>query len=80
MSEMALFAHLMRRAGFSATRDELVSYVEQGYEATVEELLSPGDPGNMPDDIIRRYHVDQNELRQLAVSYTHLTLPTILLV
>ena len=65
MSEMALFAHLMRRAGFSATRDELVSYVEQGYEATVEELLSPGDPGNMPDDIIRRYHVDQNELRQL---------------
>ena len=65
MSDLALFAHLMRRAGFSATRDELESCVELGYEATVEELLSPGEPGNMPDDIIRRYHVDQNELRQL---------------
>ena len=65
MSDLALFAHLMRRAGFSATRDELESCVEQGYEATVDELLTPGDPGNMPDDIIRRYHVDQNELRQL---------------
>ena len=65
MSDLALYAHLMRRAGFSATRDELESCVERGYEATVDELLTPGDPGNMPDDIIRRYHVDQNELRQL---------------
>ena len=61
----ALLAHLMRRAGFGATRDELEGYAAQGYTATVDELLNPGDPDVMPDDIIRRYHVDQSELRQL---------------
>jgi hypothetical protein len=34
-------AHLMRRAGFGASRDELESRVAKGYEATVEELLHP---------------------------------------
>jgi len=65
MSDLALMAHLMRRAGFTATRDELEEYLTEGYEATVEKLLNPGEPGNMPDDLIRRYHVDQSELRQL---------------
>ena len=63
--EFALLAHLMRRAGFGATRDELEAYAAKGYTATVDELLNPGDPDVMPDDIIRRYHVDQSELRQL---------------
>ena len=63
--DIALMAHLMRRAGFGASRSELEEYVAKGYEATVEELLNPGDPQNLPDDIIRRYHVDQSELRQL---------------
>ena len=63
--DIALMAHLMRRAGFSATRDELEANVARGYEAVVEELLHPRDPQNMPDDIIRRYHVDQYEARQL---------------
>jgi uncharacterized protein (DUF1800 family) len=63
--EIALMAHLMRRAGFGATRDELEECVAKGYEAVVEELLHPGDPQNMPDDIIRRYHVEQSELRLL---------------
>jgi hypothetical protein len=39
--DIALMAHLLRRAGFGATRDELERYVAQGYEATVEELLHP---------------------------------------
>jgi hypothetical protein len=34
-------AHLMRRAGFGAGRDELEARVAKGYEATVEELLHP---------------------------------------
>ena len=63
--DIALMAHLMRRAGFGATRDELEAKVEQGYEAVVEELLNPQNPNNLPDDIIRRYHVEQSELRQL---------------
>jgi len=39
--DIALMAHLMRRAGFGAGRDELEARVAQGYEATVEELLNP---------------------------------------
>ena len=62
--EIALMAHLMRRAGFGATRDELEEYVARGYESTVEDLLHPGDPQTLPEDIIRRYHVDQSEMRQ----------------
>ncbi len=37
--DIALMAHLMRRAGFGASRDELEARVAKGYEATVEELL-----------------------------------------
>ena len=39
--DIALMAHLMRRAGFGASRDELEDRVAAGYEATVEELLDP---------------------------------------
>ena len=35
--DLALMAHLMRRAGFGANRAELERCVAQGYEATVEE-------------------------------------------
>lgn len=63
--EMALMAHLMRRAGFGATRDELEEHLTKGYSAVVEELLYPADPQNLPDDVIRRYHVEQSELREL---------------
>ena len=31
--DIALMAHLMRRAGFGASRDELEARVEMGYEA-----------------------------------------------
>ena len=63
-AEIKLMAHLLRRAGFGATRAELEDYVAQGYEATVEELLNPEDPDNLPDDLIRRFHVEQSEVRQ----------------
>ncbi|PYN18791.1 MAG: hypothetical protein DMD99_26770, partial [Candidatus Rokuibacteriota bacterium] len=39
--DIALMAHLMRRAGFGAGRDELEARAAKGYEATVEELLNP---------------------------------------
>lgn len=63
--DTTLVAHLLRRAGFGATREELEAYSAKGYEAVVEELLHPGDPQAMSEDLIRRYHVDQSELRQL---------------
>ena len=37
-TDVQLIAHLFRRAGFGATRDELEEYAARGYEATVEEL------------------------------------------
>ena len=43
--DIALMAHLMRRAGFGASREELEARAARGYEATVEELLNPeADP------------------------------------
>ena len=40
-NELALIAHLMRRAGFGADKNELERLAAQGYEATVEELIDP---------------------------------------
>ena len=37
-NELQLMAHLMRRAGFGASREELEALVEQGYDETVEQL------------------------------------------
>ena len=37
--DIALMSHLMRRAGFTATREEVEANVAKGYEAVVEELL-----------------------------------------
>ena len=57
---LAQMAHLMRRAGFGATRDELEKRVAFGYEATVEELLNPpeedlaGPAGSFA--MLTRYH------------------------
>ena len=64
----ALMAHLLRRTGFGASRDELEGCLAKGYEAVVEELLHPQDPQNLPDDLIRRYHPEQSELRDLTSS------------
>ena len=61
---LALMAHLLRRAGFGGSRQEVERYAAQGYEATVEELLHPEDapPALEDEDLIRRYHIDQNSL------------------
>ncbi len=51
---IALMAHLLRRAGFGANRDELGRYAAKGYEATVEEMLHPehSPPGLDDDDLL----------------------------
>ena len=57
--EIELIAHLMRRAGFGATRTEIEAYAAQGYDATVEALLHPTNPQWMGDYMIRRFHHEQ---------------------
>ena len=71
--DIALMAHLLRRAGFGATREELERYVAKGYEATVEELLHPedGPPALEDEDLIRRYHVDENSLMLIDSCQTY---------
>jgi uncharacterized protein (DUF1800 family) len=71
--DIALMAHLLRRAGFGARRDELERCAAQGYEATVEELLHPEEtpPAIDDDDLIRRYHVDENSLMLIESCQTY---------
>jgi uncharacterized protein (DUF1800 family) len=54
-NDLALVAHLMRRAGFGASRSELESYAAKGYEAVVEDLLHPERFPPIDDDVIQRY-------------------------
>ena len=54
--DIALMAHLIRRAGFGATREELEARVAKGYEATVEELLNPEGPEETDRTEMMRYH------------------------
>ena len=63
-SETVLLAHLLRRAGFGATPQELEIAQNKGYDQTLEALLNPGPAQDIPQDLIRRLHVDQSELRQ----------------
>ncbi len=57
-SDIKLIAHLMRRAGFGATREELDALAARGYEATVEDLLNPPDTDWLGDDMVRRFDLE----------------------
>jgi len=59
---LGLMAHLMRRAGFGATLQELEESQAKGYEATVETLLHPEDVPEWDDDLFRRYQPDLNSV------------------
>ena len=54
--DIALMAHLMRRASFGATREELEARAAKGYEATVEELLHPEEREPLDRLEMMRYH------------------------
>ena len=60
-SDLSLIAHLMRRAGFGATRDELEAYAAKGYDALVEDLLHPERFPQVADDDLRRYYLELND-------------------
>ena len=53
--QLALMAHLMRRAGFGASRQELESMVATGYEAAVEDLVNPERHPPIDEDFMYRY-------------------------
>jgi uncharacterized protein (DUF1800 family) len=69
-TDTALVAHLLRRAGFGATYQELERYAAMGYEATVEELLHPERHPDVEEDILERYYVDWKESRNIEGAMT----------
>jgi uncharacterized protein (DUF1800 family) len=52
---VALMAHLMRRAGFGASRAELEELAAQGYDNVVGVLLNPESQPNIDEDLMMRY-------------------------
>jgi len=53
---IALMAHLMRRAGFGATRAELDSLARRPYEEVVEDLVNPERFPELDDKVLARYY------------------------
>ena len=56
--DIELMGHLLRRAGFGATREEIERYVLKGYEATVEELLHPEEQEGWDEELLFRDYPD----------------------
>ena len=67
-SDLHLIAHLMRRAGFGATQDELEAHAAKGYEAAVEGLLYPERSPDVEEDVLRRYYGGPEENPALAAA------------
>jgi uncharacterized protein (DUF1800 family) len=71
--DIALMAHLMRRAGFGASYKELETRAAKGYEATVEELLHPEDQPDISLDLLQRYFTDWKQINGLETNQTYWT-------
>ncbi|MBM3942092.1 MAG: DUF1800 domain-containing protein [SAR202 cluster bacterium] len=71
--DIALMAHLMRRAGFGATYEELQARAAKGYEATVEELLHPEEQPSIQMDLLERYFIDWKEMNNIETNQTYWT-------
>jgi len=54
--DITLMAHLLRRAGFGASRAEIEAQAAQGYDAVVEALLNPDTQPALEEDLMLRYH------------------------
>ena len=60
--DLGLIAHLFRRAGFGATREELEAYAARGYAEAVEDLVNPDRCPALDEDIITRYVDGENHI------------------
>jgi hypothetical protein len=54
-TDIGLMAHLLRRAGFGASPEELEAYAARDYEAVVEDLLHPDGAPDIDEDLLQRY-------------------------
>ena len=54
--DLTSLSHLMRRAGFGATRSELEELSSMPYEDVVERLIHPERLENLEEDVLKRYN------------------------
>lgn len=54
--DTALMAHLLRRAGFGASIEEIDAHAARGYDTVVEALLNPEKQAAIDEDLLMRYH------------------------
>ena len=65
-TQSALIPHLLRRAGFGTTPDELAYYQGLGYDKTLDELLKADKVNNDKlDDLIKAQNFDFTRLEDL---------------
>ena len=70
-SDIALIAHLMRRAGFGATYEELKQRAAKGYEATVEELIFPEKQPDIDLDLMHRCNIAWMDLNSIEPTHDY---------
>ncbi len=56
-SDLAIKAHLLRRAGFGASRTQLEEIAKKEYEEIVEDLLHPERFDELNEDYLKRFNV-----------------------
>src|SRR5215813_9686575 len=66
--DIALMAHLVRRAGFGASRADIEAHAAQGYDATVEALLTPAAQPALEEDLLLRYQPVYNHSGAIQVN------------
>jgi len=66
--DIALMAHLLRRAGFGASRADIEAQAAQGYDATVEALLNPEAQPALDEDLMLRYQPVYNHSGAIQVN------------
>lgn len=64
--ERSRVAHLLRRAGFGSSQAELDAAVAKGYDATLEQLLSPTDDHDAADDVLSALPLDLSKYMDLV--------------
>ena len=72
-NDIALMAHLMRRAGFGASYEELERRAAKGYEATVEELLHPEEQPDVQMDLMERYMAGWRDMQSIMANQGYWT-------
>lgn len=70
-TDVALMAHLLRRAGFGASRAQLDIYLKHSYEAAVEKLLNPAYSVPDDQDLMDRYFIATVEARSPGHAAPH---------